>query len=57
LGRAVEAEVTAWLSTHTDKLTDDGCRRLVRYGHLPEREIMTCIGAVEPLENRPFSEG
>jgi hypothetical protein len=24
LGQAVEAEVAAWLSTHTDKLTDDG---------------------------------
>src|SRR6202035_2375025 len=46
LGQAVEAEVAAWLSTHTDKLTDDGRRRLVRHGHLPEREIMTGIGAV-----------
>src|SRR4030081_3662688 len=36
LGLAVEAEVAAWLSTHTDKLTDDGRRRLVRHGHLPE---------------------
>ena len=27
LGQAVEAEVAAWLSTHTDKLTDDGRRR------------------------------
>ena len=41
LGQAVEAEVAAWLSTHTGKLTDDGRRRLVRHGHLPEREIMT----------------
>jgi putative transposase len=46
LGRAVEAEVAAWLSTHADKLTDDGCRRLMRHGHLPEREIITGIGAV-----------
>jgi hypothetical protein len=46
LGQAVEAEVAAWLSTHTDKLTNDGRRRLVRHGHLPEREIMTGIGAV-----------
>jgi putative transposase len=46
LGQAVEAEVAVWLSTHTDKLTDDGRRRLVRHGHLPEREIMTGIGAV-----------
>ena len=44
LGQAVEAEVAAWLSTHTDKLTDDGRRRLVRHGHLPEREIVTGIG-------------
>ena len=46
LGQAVEAEVAAWLSTYTDKLTDDGRRRLVRHGHLPKREIMTGIGAV-----------
>jgi putative transposase len=46
LGQAVEAEVAAWLSTHTDKWTDDGRRRLVRHGHLPEREIVTGIGAV-----------
>ena len=46
LGQAVEAEVAAWLSTHTDKLTDDGRRRLVRHGHLLEREIVTGIGAV-----------
>ena len=46
LGLAVEAEVAAWLSTHTDKLTDDGRRRLVRHGHMPEREVMTGIGAV-----------
>jgi len=46
LEQAVEAEVAAWLSTHTDKLTDDGRRRLVRHGHMPEREVMTGIGAV-----------
>ena len=46
LGQAIEAEVAAWLSTHADKLTDDGRRRLVRHGHMPEREIMTGIGAV-----------
>ena len=46
LGQAVEAEVAAWLSTHTDKLTDDGRRRLVRHGHLPERKIITGIGPV-----------
>jgi transposase-like protein len=34
------------LSSHGDKLTDDGRQRLVRHGHLPEREIMTGIGPV-----------
>src|SRR3989449_8998906 len=46
LAQAVEAEVAALLSCHADKLTADGRQRLVRHGHLPEREIMTGIGAV-----------
>jgi putative transposase len=46
LSQAVEAEVAALLSAHADKLTDDGRRRLVRHGHLPERAIMTGIGPV-----------
>ena len=46
LAQAVEAEVAALLSCHADKLTDDGRARLVRHGHLPEREIMTGIGPV-----------
>jgi putative transposase len=46
LAHAVEAEVAGFLGVHADKLTDDGHRRVVRHGHLPEREIMTGIGAV-----------
>jgi transposase-like protein len=46
LAQAVEAELAALLSGHADKLTDDGRQRLVRHGHLPEREIMTGIGPV-----------
>src|SRR4051812_28169478 len=46
LTQAVEAEVSSLLSCHADELTDDGRRRLVRHGHLPEREIMTGIGPV-----------
>jgi diketogulonate reductase-like aldo/keto reductase len=34
------------LSRHAAEVTDDGRQRLVRHGHLPEREIMTGIGAV-----------
>jgi hypothetical protein len=44
LAQAIEAEVAALLSLHADKLTEDGRQRLVRHGHLPEREIMTGIG-------------
>jgi len=46
LAQAVEAEVAALLSCHADKLTADGRQRLVRHGHLPEREIVTGIGPV-----------
>jgi putative transposase len=46
LAQAVEAEVAAMLASHSDKLTDDGRQRLVRHGHLPEREVMTGIGRV-----------
>src|SRR6266704_4968713 len=56
LAQAVEAEVAALLSCHADKLTNDGRQRLVRHGHLPEREIMTGIGPVAvrcPRHPRP----
>src|SRR2546429_2126178 len=46
LAQAVAAEVAGFLESHADKLTDDGRQRLVRHGYLPEREIMTGIGAV-----------
>jgi putative transposase len=46
LAHAVAAEVATFLGSHADKLTEDGRRRLVRHGHLPEREIMTGIGPV-----------
>jgi putative transposase len=42
--RGYEGEVSGLLSCHADKLTDDGRRRVVRHGHVPEREIMTGIG-------------
>jgi transposase-like protein len=46
LAQAVEAEVAAFLGSHADNRTEDGRRRLVRHGHLPEREIVTGIGPV-----------
>ena len=46
LAQAVEAEAAALLASHADNLTEGGRRRLVRHGHLPEREVMTGIGPV-----------
>jgi putative transposase len=46
LAQAVEAEVAAFLDSHTEERTADGRRRVVRHGHLPERKIMTGIGPV-----------
>src|SRR5947208_12972126 len=46
LAQAVEAEVSGFLGEHADNLTADGRARLVRHGHLPEREIVTGIGPV-----------
>ena len=52
LVQAVEAEVADFLSQHADKLTEDGHRRVVRHGHLPEREIVTGIGPVAVRQPR-----
>lgn len=46
LAQAVEAEVAAFLDNHAEARTEDGRQRVVRHGHLPEREIMTGIGPV-----------
>jgi transposase-like protein len=46
LAQAVEAEVAGFLASHAADRTDEGRQRLVRHGHLPEREIMTGIGPV-----------
>src|SRR5260221_14541864 len=46
LAQAVEAEVADFLGKHADLKTTDGHQRVVRHGHLPEREVMTGIGPV-----------
>ncbi len=52
LTRAVEAEVADFLAKHADVKIDDGRQRLVRHGHLPEREIATGIGTVAVRQPR-----
>ena len=46
LAKAVEAEVTDFLGKHADLKTQDGHQRVVRHGHLPEREVMHCGGGI-----------
>ena len=52
LAQAVEAEVADFLGKHADLKTADGHQRLVRHGHLPEREVMTGIGPVAVRQPR-----
>jgi putative transposase len=52
LARAVEAEVVDFLGKHADPKAQDGHRRVVRHGHLPEREVMTGIGPVAVRQPR-----
>src|SRR4029077_1222809 len=52
LTQAVEAEVAEFLARHADLKTETGQQRVVRHGHLPEREIMTGIGPVAVRQPR-----
>jgi putative transposase len=52
LTKAVEAEVADFLEQYADLKTEDGHQRVVRHGHLPERAVMTGIGAVNVRQPR-----
>jgi len=52
LAQAVEVEVAEFLAMHAALKTDDGRTRVVRHGHLPEREVMTGIGPVAVRQPR-----
>ena len=57
LAQAVEAEVAEFLAKHSDLKTASGLSRMVRHGHLPEREVMTGIGPVEVRQPRVRDRG
>ena len=44
--QAIQAELTALMAAFADEKLENGTSRLVRHGHLPEREVMTGIGPV-----------
>ena len=46
IGQAVEVELAVLLEAYASEKADDCRARLVRHGHLPEREGITGIGAV-----------
>ena len=52
LAKAVEAEVAEFLAKHAGLKTESGHQRVVRHGHLPEREVMTGIGPVAVQQPR-----
>jgi hypothetical protein len=52
LTQAVEMEVADFLGRYADLKTEAGHQRVVRHGHLPEREIMTGIGPVAVRQSR-----
>ncbi len=47
LTKAVQAELTEFLSQYEDVVDDEGRRAVVRNGYLPERELMTGLGPVD----------
>jgi transposase-like protein len=57
LAQAVEAEVAEALAAHAHLITEDGHRRLVRHGHMPERTIQTGIGPVPVRQPRVRDRG
>ena len=52
LATAVEEEVAAYIEQHAQLRDSDGRRRVVRNGHLPEREILTGLGPITVRQPR-----
>ncbi len=57
LAQAIEAEVSAFIAGHAALRGEDGRRRVVRHGYLPEREIQTGIGPVAVRQPRVRDRG
>ncbi len=44
--QAVKAEFFAFLESHSQEKLEDGRKRVVRHGYLPERKVVTGIKAI-----------
>lgn len=47
LACAIEAEVEAHLAAYSKLKLPNGQQRIVRHGHMPEREVQTGVGAIK----------
>src|SRR5690242_21855695 len=52
LQAAIEQEVEEYLQAHQSRRTADGRATLVRNGHLPERQLVTGVGAIPVRQPR-----
>lgn len=52
LAQAIEAEVAGWIESHKEQIDEDGCRMVVRNGHMPTRRIVTGVGSVAVTQPR-----
>lgn len=52
LAQAVESEVEAFLAKWSSEKLANGQQRVVRHGHLPEREVLTALGSVKVRKPR-----
>ena len=57
LACAIEAEVETHLAAYRDLKLPNGHQRIVRHGHMPEREVQTGIGAVKVKAPRVRDRG
>jgi transposase-like protein len=57
LAAAIETEVAGFLAEHAHLQTETGQQRLVRHGHLPERQVQTGIGPVSVKKPRVRDRG
>ena len=57
LVQAVETEAAVFLETYAGLKIEDGRQRVVRHGHLPERAVLTGIGAVQVRQPRLRDRG
>ena len=55
--QAIHAELAALMAAFAGEKLEDGRARLVRHGHLPEREVLTGIGPVAVKVTRVRDRG